>query len=50
MKKRKKNNKTKAKVTSKHKGSISMPTEFEEDRSMKIRMKPQPHIKQSKKL
>ena len=41
--------KTKSKIGSVHKNTTAMPEEFEEDRSMNIRMKPQPFLKQSKK-
>lgn len=43
------NNKAKAKKTSVEKNTIAMPSEFEEDQSMNIRMKPQPYLKNSKK-
>lgn len=43
------NNKAKAKKTSVDKNTITMPSEFEEDQSMNIRMKPQPYLKHSKK-
>ena len=41
--------KTKVKTNGVNKNTIIYPAEFEEDQNMKIRMKPQPYKKHSKK-